>query len=123
MIQISKYLNKLKKGNYMINKNRAVECFWLFSKTLPIGKNQTDNLVKAVGENLAPYLPELFDKMSKVCLENPDNFEGYLELIKNMIDYIREDSDLNPIEFVDHVPEEYETFKKAMEIQIGKRSE
>ncbi len=104
----------------MINKNRAEESFWLFSKTLPIGKNQTDNLVKTVGANLAPYLPELFEKMAKVCLENPEEFEGYLELVKNMIDYIREESDVNPIEYVDHVPEEYETFKQAMRIQIGK---
>jgi len=106
----------------LINENRARECFWLFSNTLPIGKNQTENLVKTVGENLAPYLPELFDKFSKVCLDNPEDFEGYLELVQNMIKYIREETDVNPIKFVDHVAEEYETFKKVMEIQRGKQT-
>ena len=106
----------------MINENRARECFWLLSNTLPIGKNQTDNLVKTVGENLAPYLPELFEKFAKVCIENPEDFEGYLELVENMIHYIREETDKNPIEFVDDVPEEYETFKKVLEIQHGKQT-
>ena len=104
----------------MINKARADECFWLFSNTLPIGKNQTDNLVKVFGENIAPVLPELFSKFSKVCLQYPEEFEGYLELISKMIEYIREESDINPIEFVDIDQEERETLLKHMRIQIGK---
>jgi len=104
----------------MINENRARECFWLFSNTLPIGKNQTDNLVRAFGENLATILPELFSKFSKVCLQYPNDFEGYLELIQNMIDYIREETDVNPIEFVEISEEERELMLKHMRIQCGK---
>jgi len=103
----------------LINENRAEECFWLFSNTLPIGKNQTDNLVKAFGENIAPVLPELFQKFSKVCLQYPEEFEGYLELIKNMIDYIREDTDTNPMEFINVDEEQLENMKKHMRIQLG----
>ncbi len=106
----------------MINKNRADECFWLFSNTLPIGKNQTDNLVKAFGENLAPVLPELMSKFSKVCLQYPDQFEGYLELIKSMIEYITEKTDVNPIEFIDINQEERDQMMKHMRIQIGNKS-
>jgi len=105
----------------LINNIRAEECFWLFSNTLPIGKNQTDNLVKAFGENLAPVLPELFSKFSKVCLNYPDEFEGYLELIKNMIDYIREETDVNPIEFIEIKQEERDQMMKHMRIQIGSK--
>ena len=107
----------------MINKNRADECFWLFSNTLPIGENQTDNLVKAFGENLAPVLPELFSKFSKVCLQYPEEFEGYLDLIKNMIDYIREETDTNPIEFININEDERDQMMKHMRIQIGKQSD
>jgi len=106
----------------LINKNRADECFWLFSNTLPIGKNQTDNLVKAFGENLAPVLPELMSKFSKVCLQYPDQFEGYLELIKSMIEYITEKTDVNPIEFIDINQEERDQMMKHMRIQIGNKS-
>ena len=106
----------------MINKNRADECFWLFSNTLPIGQNQTDNLVKAFGENLAPVIPELFSKFSKVCLQYPEEFEGYLDLIKNMIDYIREETDINPIEFIEIKQEERDQMMKHMRIQIGNKS-
>jgi len=104
----------------LINKNRADECFWLFSNTLPIGKNQTDSLVKAFGENLAPVLPELFSKFSKVCLQYPDQFEGYLELIKNMIDYIREETNINPMEFIEIKVEERDLMMKHMRLQLGK---
>ncbi len=106
----------------MINNNRAEECFWLFSNTLPIGKNQTDNLVKTFGENIAPVIPELFQKFSKVCLTYPNEFEGYLELIKNMIDYIREQTDVNPIEFIEIKQEERDQMMKHMRIQIGNKS-
>ena len=105
----------------MINKNRADECFWLFTNTLPIGKNQTDNLVKAFGENLAPVLPELFSKFAKVCLQYPEEFEGYLVLITNMISYIREETNINPIEFVEIDQEEKDNLMKHMRIQIGNR--
>ena len=106
----------------MINNLRAEECFWLFSNTLPIGENQTDSLVKAFGENLAPVLPELMSKFSKVCLNYPNEFEGYLELIKNMIDYIREQTDVNPIEFIEIKQEERDQMMKHMRIQIGNKS-
>ena len=121
MILISKYLNKLKKENYMINKNRADECFWLFSNTLPIGKNQTDNLVKVFGENLALVLPELMSKFSKVCLKNPEEFEGYLQLVEHMIKYIREESNENPMEWINIPEEEKEKMMKHMRLQIGNR--
>jgi len=106
----------------MINKNRADECFWLFSNTLPIGTNQTDNLVKAFGENLAPVLPELFSKFSKVCLQYPEEFEGYLQLIKHMINYITEESNENPMNWINIDEEEKEKMMKHMRIQIGKQS-
>jgi len=104
----------------MINKNRARECFWLFSNTLPIGENQTDALVKNIGANLAPLLPEFIDKFSKVCLKFPEEFEGYLQLIEHMIKYIREESNQNPMEWINIPEDEKEKMMKHMRIQIGK---
>ncbi len=106
----------------MINNLRAEECFWLFSNTLPIGKNQTDSLVKAFGENLAPVIPELMNKFSKVCLNYPEEFEGYLQLIEHMIKYIREESNENPIEWINIDEEEKDQMMKHMRIQIGNKS-
>ena len=105
----------------MINETRAHECFWLFSNTLPIGKSQTDKLVKAFGQNVAVILPDLITRVGKVALTYPEDFEGYLEMIQQMIKYIREESDVNPIEFIDMVQEERERLQKHMELQLGKR--
>ena len=104
----------------MINNDRARECFWIFSNTLPIGKNQTDKLVKTFGENVSIIIPQLLSKIGQVCLTYPEEFDGYLELILKMILYIREDIDENPLEFIDVPEDEKEKLMKHMEIQIGK---
>lgn len=104
----------------MINNDRARECFWIFSNTLPIGKNQTDKLVKTFGQNVSVIIPQLLSKIGQVCLTYPEEFDGYLDLIKNMIDYIREETNVNPLEFIDIPMEEREELFKHMELQIGK---
>lgn len=104
----------------MINKNRTDESLWILSNTLPIGKNQTDKLVKTFGQNVAIIIPDLLHKLGKVCLTYPEEFEGYLELIQKMIEYIREESNVNPLEFVDISMEEREELYKHMELQIAK---
>ena len=103
----------------MLNKNRVDECFWIFSNTLPIGANQTKKLIEVFGEDVSKLLPELFSKLGKVCIQYPEEFEGYLDMIKHMIEYSREDTDQNPIEFVDISEEEKEKMLKHMRIQIG----
>ena len=105
---------------YLINNIRANECFWIFSNTLPIGKNQTDKLVQTFGQNVAVILPDLLSKLGKVCLTYPEEFEGYLEYIQQMIKYIREETDVNPIEFIEINQEERDQMMKHMRIQIGK---
>ncbi len=105
----------------MINSTRANECFWIFSNTLPIGKNQTDKLVQVFGQNVAVIIPNLLSKLGKICIEYPEEFEGYLDYIQQMIKYIREESDVNPIEFVEISEEEKEKLYKHMELQLGKR--
>ena len=104
----------------MINENRLEECLWIFSNTLPIGKNQTDQLVKTFGENVAVIIPQLLSRIGKVCLENPEDFEGYLQLIEHMIKFIREESNENPMEWINIPEEEKEKMMKHMRIQIGK---
>lgn len=104
----------------MLNENRVEECFWLFSNTLPIGENQTKKLVEAFGEDVSKLLPELFGKLGKVCSQYPEEFDGYLDLIKSMISYMREETNTNPIEFLDMVIEEQDRLKKHMEIQLGR---
>jgi len=103
----------------LLNEKRVDECFWLFANTLPIGENQTKKLVEAFGEDVSKLLPQLFSKLGNICGNNPEEFDGYLELIKNMIAYMRNETDRNPIEDLDMVSEEQEKLKKHMMIQIG----
>ena len=104
----------------MLNESRVDECFWLFANTLPIGENQSKKLVEAFGEDVSKLLPELFGKLGSVCSQYPEEFDGYLDLIKNMIAYMRDETDTNPIEYLDMVNEEQEKLKKHMEIQLGR---
>ena len=106
----------------MINKNRVDECFWIFSNTLPIGSNQTKKLVEVFGEDVSKLLPELFSQLGKVCIQYPEEFEGYLDMIKHMIEYSQEKTDENPIEYVDIPEEEKEKMIKHMRIQIGEHN-
>lgn len=96
-------------------ENRVSECFWLFGNTLPIGKNQTEKLIQSFGEDVSKLLPELFSKMSKVCMSYPVEFNGYLEFILQSIKYMRGESDDYPEIDVSN----YEQMIQAMRIQLG----
>lgn len=101
----------------MLNNDRVKECFWLFSFTLPLGEEYRKKCVATFGEDLTKYLPQVFRNIQDVCLQYPEDFEGYLDLIFNMIKYMKNESDINPANYIDCDPEK---LKQYMEIELGK---
>jgi len=75
---------------------RVDECFWLLSMILPIGADQRKNVEIAFGEDLSKALPKLFEGISKVCQQYPEDFDGYLTFVQQSIDYMRGYSDKRP---------------------------
>jgi len=99
----------------MLNENRMRECFWLFSMSLPIGKNQTKQLIETFGEDISKELPKLISKMAQVCYTYPEDFDGYLEFFLQAIKYMREESNEPPKVDVD----DYDKMLRNMRIQLG----
>lgn len=88
----------------MLDEDRVKECFWLLSKTLPFDEKTLSFAKDQFGEDLAKELPRLFDNIAKICMNYPDDFEGYLELIYNMIKYSTNETDENPAKFIEADP-------------------
>jgi len=99
----------------LLDESRVRECFWLFANTLPIGENQTKALIQTFGEDISKMLPELFEKLGRICRTYPEEFEGYLEFIQQSISYMRGESDKTP----DVNTEDYEKMIQIMRIQLG----
>ena len=101
----------------MILDNRVRQCFWLFMNTLPISKEYQKNLQEAFGENTAKILPEIIVTVQNFCMKYPEDFDGYLEFVKQSIDYMRGDSDQLPE--VDLNEEDYQKMLQSMRVQLG----
>lgn len=73
----------------MLIEDRVRECFWLFGLTLPISKSYTEKLTLAFGSDVAKAIPEMMGIVEKLCMNNKEDFDGYLTFIEESIDYMR----------------------------------
>lgn len=67
--------------------------FWLFSKVLPIETNQA---TKIMGVDFLKLIPDLALVVGKQASKYPDEFNGFLEFVKQATEYIRGETDEQP---------------------------
>ncbi len=96
-----------------LDPSRVKEMFWLFSKVLPIEKEQIKNCEKVFGTDLTKLIPDLSLTLASQCGKYLEDFNGYLEFIKQATAYMRNESNEQPD--IDYDPEE---LKKHISDQV-----
>jgi len=99
----------------MLIEDRVRECFWLFGLTLPISKKYTEKLSSVFGNDVAKIIPDMLQTLQQVCMNYPDEFEGYLNFIEESIQYMKG--------FRDNLPQidlPYEEYQEFMHTQLMK---
>jgi hypothetical protein len=92
--------------------------FWLFSKVLPIDEKQIKNCETVFGADLTKLIPDLSLTLASQCGKYLEDFNGYLEFIKQATAYMRNESndqpdiDCNPDELRKHMTESLNEFDK-----------
>jgi hypothetical protein len=77
--------------------DRVDEMFFLWGNILPIySETNKAALEGLMGAGLADVIPQIMKQLSQLCMDYPDDFNGYLEFIKEAIDYMRGDSNNSP---------------------------
>jgi len=76
-----------------LDEKRIMDMFWLFSKVLPVDSTQA---TKIMGVDFLKLIPDLALVMGKQASKYPDEFNGYLEFIKQATEYIRHETDEQP---------------------------
>jgi len=93
------------------------EMFWLFGMILPIEGDENKEVIKATfGHGLEEIIPDIMVLISQYAERNPEEFESYVEFIKEALDYMRGDRTDHPA--VEGVS--YEEYKTQMAIQLGR---
>jgi len=93
-----------------LDEKRVMDMFWLFSKVLPLDKTQATEIM---GVDFLKLIPDLALVMGKQASKYPDEFNGYLEFIKQATAYIRHETDEQPN--IDQNQEEvFEQMKKSI---------
>jgi len=96
--------------NDELDPKRIRDMFWLFTKVIPFQQNEAS---KIFGIDFVKLIPDLSLVLANQCIKNPDDFNGYLEFIKQATDYIRGDSDEIP-----NIGESNEILEKVMQQSI-----
>ncbi len=76
-----------------IDPTRVMDMFWLFSKVLPIDLEKS---TKIMGVDFLKLIPDLALVVGKQASKYPEEFNGYLEFIKQATAYIRNETDEQP---------------------------
>jgi len=76
-----------------IDPKRVMDMFWLFSKVLPVDRKQASIIM---GVDFVKLIPDIALVMGKQASKFPDEFNGYLEFIKQATAYIRNETDEQP---------------------------
>ncbi len=93
-----------------IDPKRIMDMFWLFSKVLPIDTTQA---TKIMGVDFLKLIPDLALVVGKQASKYPDEFNGFLEFIKQATQYIRGETDEQP-----NIDQNEEELKKLMNKSI-----
>jgi len=76
-----------------LDPKRIMDMFWLFSKVLPIDTSQA---TKIMGVDFLKLIPDLALVVGKQASKYPDEFNGFLEFVKQATEYIRHETDEQP---------------------------
>ena len=76
-----------------IDPTRVMDMFWLFSRVLPLDPKQA---TKIMGVDFLKLIPDLALVLGKQASKYPDDFNGFLEFIKQATAYIRNETDEYP---------------------------
>lgn len=93
-----------------LSPKRIMDMFWLFSKVLPIDTSQA---TKIMGVDFLKLIPDLALVVGKQASKYPDEFNGFLEFVKQATAYIRGETDEQP-----NIDQNQEELKKLMRNSI-----
>ena len=93
-----------------LDPKRIMDMFWLFSKVLPIDTTQA---TKIMGVDFLKLIPDLALVVGKQASKYPDEFNGFLEFVKQATQYIRGETDEQP-----NIDQNEEELKKLMRNSI-----
>jgi len=71
---------------------RVLDCFSLFGAIIPLGKKgsaERTALEAMMGNKMEKVIPDLMDAIRQICMLHPNDFDSYLEFIKQSIEYMR----------------------------------
>jgi len=93
------------------------EMFWLFGMVLPLEGAENKEVIKAtLGHGLEEIIPDIMVLISQYAERNPEEFESYMEFIKEALDYMRNEREDHPA--VEGTT--YEDYKQTMLINLGR---
>jgi hypothetical protein len=101
--------------NENFDPKRIRDMFWLFTKVIPFQQNKAS---KVFGIDFIKLIPDLSLVLANQCIKYPEDFNGYLEFIKQATAYLRGETDEYP-----NVGEVQEVLEKAMNKSIQEFNE
>ncbi len=104
-----------------LNFEKLDESFWLLGTVLPLGDElKRSELQKKFGTSmpLDQFLNVLMKSLFEICKQYPEQALGFLDFIKQAIEYSLEEREKLPE--VDYDPEEVKRLYKIRNIQVKK---
>jgi len=101
-----------------LDPKRVREMFWLFSKVLPMGKEDETTNKAIFGATVSQILPELAQTIGHSATKNLELLDEYFDFIKKGIAYCRnETNDLPEVQYdqekiFEHMTKELDEFDK-----------